>query len=78
LQDAGKQIVGERALLLRASPEHCDRRPDTLINENHENLFLVAKKNRAAAARRSHGTHLHFDDGLTHDRISLTLFPLLA
>ena len=70
--------MGERPLLLRVLHEHRDRGADTLLNENHENLFLVAKKNRAAAARRSHGTHLHFDDGLTHDRISLTLFPLRA
>jgi len=68
LQDACKQIMGERSLLSRALLEHRDRRPDTLINENQENLFLVAKKNRGAAAGRSHGAHLDLDDGLTHDR----------
>ncbi len=53
-------------LLLRALLEHRDRRPNALINENHENFFLVAKKNRAATARRSHAADLHFDNGLTH------------
>src|SRR5208282_262599 len=43
---------GERSLLLRALLEHRDRRPNALINENHESFFLVAKKNGAAAARR--------------------------
>ena len=59
--------MGERPLFSCALHEHRDRGADTLINENHENLFLIAKKNRAAAARRSHGAHLHFDDGLTHN-----------
>ena len=68
LQDACKQIMGERSLLSRALLEHRDRRPNTLLNENHENLVLVAKKNGAAAAGRSHSSHLHLDDGLTHDR----------
>ena len=36
------------------------------FNQHHEYLVLVAKKNRAAAAGRSHGADLHFDDGLTH------------
>src|SRR6516165_4091336 len=53
-------FVGERPLLLRALHEHRDRRPNALLNENHENLFLIAKKDRATAARRSHGAHLHF------------------
>ena len=52
-QDVREQIMGERSLLLRALLEHRDRRPNALLNVNHENLVLVAKKNRAAAARRS-------------------------
>jgi len=44
--------MGERSLLLGALLEHRDRRPNALINENHESFFLVAKKNRAAAVRR--------------------------
>jgi hypothetical protein len=68
--------VGERPLLLRALHEHRDRRPNTLINANHENLSLVAKKNRAAAARGSHAADLHFDDGLTHiANLSLAFLP---
>src|SRR5271165_300777 len=58
--------MGERSLLLHALHEHRDRRPNALINENNENFFLVAKKNRATAARRSHATDLHFDNGLIH------------
>src|SRR5260370_29253817 len=65
-QDVREQIMGERSLLLRALLEHRDRRPNALINEHHENLVLVAKKNRAAAARRSEAADLHFDNGLTH------------
>ena len=41
-----------------------DRRSNSLIDEHHEYLVLVAKKNRAAAAGRSHGADLHFDNGL--------------
>jgi hypothetical protein len=62
--------MGERSLLLRALLEHRDRRPNALINENHESFFLVAKKNRAAAARRSHAADLHFDNGLTHTSLA--------
>jgi hypothetical protein len=38
--------MGEWALLLPALHEHRDRRPNTLIDEHHENLVLVAKKDR--------------------------------
>jgi hypothetical protein len=38
------QIVGERPFLLRALHEHRDRRPNALIDEDDESLFLVAKK----------------------------------
>ena len=64
--------MGEWSLLLRALLEHCDRCPNALIDEHHENFFLVAKKNRSAAARRSHGADLHFDNGLTHTSILVT------
>jgi hypothetical protein len=65
-QDGRCQIVGERAFLLRALHEHRDRRPDALIDENDESLFLVAKKNGEAVAGRSYGMDVHFDNGLTH------------
>src|SRR6202047_2613050 len=52
-QDVREQIMGERSLLLRALLEHRDRHPNALLNVNHESFFLVAKKNRADAARRS-------------------------
>jgi len=58
--------MGEGSLLLRALHEHRDRRPNALIDEHHENLVLVAKENRAAAARSGYGADLHFDNGLTH------------
>src|SRR5258707_11449991 len=58
--------MGERSLLLRALLEHRDRQTNALLNVHHENFFLVAKKNRAAAARRSEAADLHFDNGLTH------------
>src|SRR5260221_4800431 len=67
--------MGERSLLLRALLEHRDRRPNALINEHHENLVLVAKKNRAAAARRSEAADLHFDNGLTHTASLVIPFP---
>ena len=35
-------------------------------NGVYESLFLVAKKNGEAAAGRSDGTDVHFDNGLTH------------
>jgi hypothetical protein len=41
-QDAREQIVGKRALLLRATQEHRDCRPCALIHLNHENLLPVA------------------------------------
>jgi hypothetical protein len=65
-QDVRYQIVGERPFLLRALHEHRDRRPNALIDEDHESLFLVAKKNGEAAAGRSDGPDVHFDNGLTH------------
>jgi hypothetical protein len=40
--------------------------PNALIDEHHENLVLVAKENRAAAAHRGYGADLHFDNGFTH------------
>src|SRR5271166_4943195 len=58
--------MGERSLLLRALHEHRDRRSNALIDEHHEYLVLVAKENCAAAAGRSYGTDVHFDNGLTH------------
>jgi DNA-binding GntR family transcriptional regulator len=43
--------MGERSLLFRALHEHRDRRSNALIDEHHEYLVLVAKKNRAAMAQ---------------------------
>src|SRR5258706_12917790 len=74
-QDIREQIMGERSLLLRALLEHRDRRPNALINEHRENLVLVAKKNRAAAARRNEAADLHFDNGLTHTASPVISFP---
>ena len=65
-QDVRYQIVGERPFLLRALHEHRDRRPNALIDEDDESLFLVAKKNGEAIAGRSYGADVHFDNGLTH------------
>jgi hypothetical protein len=48
--------VGERPFLLRALDEHRDRRPYALIEEDHESLILIAKKNGEPAAGRSYGT----------------------
>ena len=67
--------MGERSLLLRALHEHRDRRPNALIDEHHENLVLVAKENRAAAAHRGYGTDLHFDNGFTHIANLVTRLP---
>jgi hypothetical protein len=58
--------MGEGSLLLRALHEHRDRRSDVLIDEHHEYLVLVAKENCEAAAGRSHGANLNFNNGLTH------------
>ena len=55
--------MGERSVLLRAFHEHRDRRPNALIDEDHESLFLVAKKNGEAVAGRSYGADVHFDNG---------------
>ena len=61
---------------LRALHEHRDRRPSALIDEHHENLVLVAKKNRTAATHRGYGADLHFDTGFTHIANLLTRFPV--
>src|ERR1700730_9230148 len=71
-QDIRYQIVGERPFLLRVLHEHRDRRTAALIDKHHESLVLVAKENCPAAARRSHGANLNFDNGLTHTA-SLTI-----
>ena len=65
----------ERSLLLRALLEQRDRQTRALLNVNHENFFLVAKKNRADAARRSYAADLHFDNGLTHTAGLFTRLP---
>src|SRR5215469_9750711 len=67
--------MGERSRRLRALLEHRDGRSNVLINEHHENFFLVAKKNRAPAARCSERANLHFDNGLTHTASLVLLFP---
>ena len=67
--------MSERSLLLRALVEHRDRRPNALINEHHENFFLVAKKNGAADARRTEAADLDFDNGLTHTASLVIPFP---
>ena len=70
------QIMGEWPFLLRALHEHRDRRSDALINEQHEYLFLVAKENCPAAAGRSHGPNLNFNNGLTHTAsLAIRLHP---
>ena len=58
--------MGQRPLLLGALHEHRDRRPNALIDEDHESLVLVTKKNGEATAGRSYGSDLHFDDGFAH------------
>jgi hypothetical protein len=67
--------MSERSLLLRALLEHRDRQTNALLNVNHENFFLVAKRNRAAAARRSSAEDLYFDNGLTHTAGLVTRLP---
>jgi hypothetical protein len=67
--------MGERSFLFRALHEHRDRRSNALIDEHHEDLVIVAKKNRATAAGRSHGADLHFDNGLTHTASLVTRLP---
>jgi hypothetical protein len=64
--DNHKEIMGERSLLLHALHEHTDRRPNALIDQDHENLFVIAKKHAAAAAVRSQSADLNFHYGLTH------------
>ena len=68
--------MGEGSLLLRALHEHRDRRPNALIDEHHENLALVAKENRAAAAHRGYGADLYFDNGFTHIANLVTRLPV--
>src|SRR5215469_1887424 len=68
-------MMGERSRHLRALLEHRDRRSNVLINEHHENFFLVAKKNRAPAARCSEPANLYFDNGLTHTASLVLPFP---
>jgi hypothetical protein len=51
---------------LRALHKHRNRYPDTLIDVDHENFFLIAKKNRDAGAGRRHCADLYFDNRLTH------------
>ena len=58
--------MGERPFLWRVVHEHRDRCSDALIDEHQEYLVLVAKKNCPAAAGRSHGANLNFDNPLTH------------
>ena len=45
--------MGERSFFFRTLHKQRDRQTNALLNINHENFFLVAKKNRADTARRS-------------------------
>jgi hypothetical protein len=45
------------------------------IDKHHENLFLVAKEDRAAAAHRGCGADLHFDNRFTHIANLVTRLP---
>src|ERR1700751_213710 len=65
-QDVRQQVMRQRSLPLRALHKYRNRYPDTFIDVDHENFFLIAKKNRAAAACRRHCADLHFDNGLAH------------
>src|SRR5262245_4388393 len=56
----------QRSLSFRALHEHLNRYPDTLIDVDHDNFFLIAKKNRDAAACRRHCADLYFDNRLAH------------
>ena len=67
--------MSEGSLLLRALHEHRDRRPNALIDEHHENLILVAKEDRAAAAHRGYGADLHLDNAFTHIVNLVTRLP---
>jgi hypothetical protein len=60
---------------LRALPEHRDGRPHALVDEQHENLVLVAKENGVAIARRGYGADLHFDNGFAHIENLATRLP---
>jgi len=68
--------MGRRPLLLRALDEHRDRRPNALIDEDHESLVLVTKKNSEAAAGRSYCANLHFDNGFAHTASLFFAFTL--
>jgi hypothetical protein len=50
--------MGKRPLLLRTLHEHRDRRPNALIDEDHESLVLVTKKNGEAKSQLRHGSAL--------------------
>jgi hypothetical protein len=67
--------MGERSLLFRALHEHRDRRSNALIDEHHEYLVLVAKKNRAAAASRSMARTCTSTTGLLILLVSSLAFP---
>jgi hypothetical protein len=69
------QIMGEGSLLLRSLHEHRDCHPNALIDEHHENLILVAKEDRGAAAHSGHGADLHFDNRFTHIANLVTRLP---
>ena len=51
-QDVHYQIIVQRPFLQRAFHEHRDRRTNALIDQDHESLLLVAKKNGEAAVGR--------------------------
>ena len=67
--------MGAWSLLLRALHEHRDRRPNAFIDKHHENLVLVAKEDRAAAAHRGYGADLHFDNRFIHIASLVTRLP---
>ena len=74
-QDVRYQIVGERPFLLLALHEHRDRRPNALIDEDDESLFLVARETAKAVPARSYGTDVHFDNRLTHCKSPFAFTP---
>jgi hypothetical protein len=69
------KLFFRKTLLLRAFHEHRARLPNALIDKHHENLVLVAKEDRAAAAHRGYGADLHFDNRFTYIANLVTRLP---
>jgi len=69
------QIVRKGTLLGSVVDKHGDGSPHIFIDVNDENFLIIANKDGSARAGRQHGSHMDFDYGFGHTRLTVSFLP---